>query len=520
MANLNTKTISAGVGDILAVDGGIDASTARQIKDGDGTVSPFYITQSSVGVNVSPAETFHLKNTTGGNSECKFVMDGADMAIQIINAMNTWTFGADNAPDRFVIADGTGLSSGEKLVIQADGKVGIGASSPAQELEVAGDIAVLRTDVSATRYVGITQSNGDMLNSTASIGFISDGTDQQISFHTHNSGSSSGERMRIDEDGKVGIGTDTPDALLTVDGNTTSSATVTLARFHSHEDNSEGSILELTGTTHTSVGNRNITLQSYYNTSTASILALNPAGGNVGIGTVTATDPLTIVTSGALGLVLGEQTGTTTESARLFFLSSSSGSANCTIYNKTGYLAFSDNSTEGGGSSGTVRTRFVNGGGISPNANDSYDLGQDGLRWEDVYATNGTINSSDERMKNTILDSTLGLDFVNKLRPVSYKWNATTRVDKDDNDKVMESVEIKRERTHYGLIAQEVKKVLDGLSIDSKDFAGYIDSNQSGNKKSNSENVDVYGLRYTEFIAPLIKAVQELSAKVTALENK
>ena len=198
MANLNTKTISAGVGDILAVDGGIDASTARQIKDGDGTVSPFYITQSSVGVNVSPAETFHLKNTTGGNSECKFVMDGADMAIQIINATNTWTFGADNAPDRFVIADGTGLSSGEKLVIQADGKVGIGASSPAQELEVAGDIAVLRTDVSATRYVGITQSNGDMLNSTASIGFISDGTDQQISFHTHNSGSSSGERMRID----------------------------------------------------------------------------------------------------------------------------------------------------------------------------------------------------------------------------------------------------------------------------------------------------------------------------------
>ena len=79
-------------------------------------------------------------------------------------------------------------------------------------------------------------------------------------------------------------------------------------------------------------------------------------------------------------------------------------------------------------------------------------------------------------MKNTILDSTLGLDFVNKLRPVSYKWNATTRVDKDDNDTVMESVEIKRERTHYGLIAQEVKKVLDGLSIDSKDFAGYIDS--------------------------------------------
>ena len=35
MANLNTKTISAGVLDILCVDGGISGD--KQIKDGDGT---------------------------------------------------------------------------------------------------------------------------------------------------------------------------------------------------------------------------------------------------------------------------------------------------------------------------------------------------------------------------------------------------------------------------------------------------------------------------------------------------
>jgi hypothetical protein len=33
------------------------------------------------------------------------------------------------------------------------------------------------------------------------------------------------------------------------------------------------------------------------------------------------------------------------------------------------------------------------------------------------------------------------------------------------------------------------------------------------------EKHDSFGLRYGEFIAPLIKAVQELSAKVTALES-
>ena len=53
MANLNTKTLAAGVGDILAVADGIDPSTARQIKDGDGTGCPFYITTTLVGIGAS-----------------------------------------------------------------------------------------------------------------------------------------------------------------------------------------------------------------------------------------------------------------------------------------------------------------------------------------------------------------------------------------------------------------------------------------------------------------------------------
>ena len=42
---------------------------------------------------------------------------------------------------------------------------------------------------------------------------------------------------------------------------------------------------------------------------------------------------------------------------------------------------------------------------------------------------NGTINTSDERLKKDIQDSDLGLDFINKLRPVSYKFK------KDKQDK-------------------------------------------------------------------------------------
>lgn len=60
------------------------------------------------------------------------------------------------------------------------------------------------------------------------------------------------------------------------------------------------------------------------------------------------------------------------------------------------------------------------------------------------------------------------------------------------------------ERTFYGLIAQDVKAALD--KVNAGDFAGWTLAD-----KDDPESTQ--GLRYTEFVAPLIKAVQELSAK-------
>ena len=61
-------------------------------------------------------------------------------------------------------------------------------------------------------------------------------------------------------------------------------------------------------------------------------------------------------------------------------------------------------------------------------------------------------------------------------------------------------------RKHYGLIAQEVKEALDKAGVE--DFGGWV--NQEDNTQA---------LRYEEFIAPLIKAVQELSARIKAIEE-
>ena len=49
------------------------------------------------------------------------------------------------------------------------------------------------------------------------------------------------------------------------------------------------------------------------------------------------------------------------------------------------------------------------------------------------------------------------MSFIKELKPVSYKFNNKTR-------------------THYGLIAQDVKETLDSISKSTENFAGYIEA--------------------------------------------
>jgi len=164
---------------------------------------------------------------------------------------------------------------------------------------------------------------------------------------------------------------------------------------------------------------------------------------------------------------------------------------------------------------------------FSPSANNTFSLGKAGNRWTEVFAVNGVINTSDKNAKTEIEDTSLGLNFINLLQPKQYKMKQSGRwtdgelvdmVDEnghvviDSDGKTIKVIKqgsqqpIPGQRFHQGLIAQEVKAVLDQLGIDS---AMWI----------NGEN-NIQGLRYEELIAPLIKAVQELSAKVVALETK
>lgn len=137
-----------------------------------------------------------------------------------------------------------------------------------------------------------------------------------------------------------------------------------------------------------------------------------------------------------------------------------------------------------------------------PRTSNTYELGSSGNMWKQIYSNNSTISTSDERLKNNIqsLDFDLTKRFIMGLNPIQY-----TMKDGDSG------------RTHYGLGAQSVEQLMKSLNMTSIDFAGFIKSPKieiiEGEKSKTTdckiiENEYIYGLRYEEFIAPLIKMVQ------------
>ena len=158
---------------------------------------------------------------------------------------------------------------------------------------------------------------------------------------------------------------------------------------------------------------------------------------------------------------------------------------------------------------GTIQGQFLSGElaskNVRPTVTNTYALGNASFVYTGVWATDTSINTSDARRKADITDCDLGLDFIAALRPVSYRWQEkVVRIDRDPE--TLDDVPVMGPgvRPHYGLVAQEVAAVLG-----ERDFAGYI----------HDVDADLYALRYSEFIAPLIKAVQELTARVEALES-
>ena len=195
------------------------------------------------------------------------------------------------------------------------------------------------------------------------------------------------------------------------------------------------------------------------------------------------------------------------------------------IYGNDDYLHISavDNNK-----SGIVISNVTGDIACRPASDCRVDLGIPSKRWDNIYAATPAISTSDRNKKTNInvLDEELTKQFIRGLMPYTYKMIDGTS-----------------DRTHTGLIAQDIEELLNKLNIDTKDFAGFIKSprtreieeqvlDEEGNSVlDENENKKIrvkveviegeydYALRYEEFISPLIRFVQLQDKDISELRE-
>jgi len=174
---------------------------------------------------------------------------------------------------------------------------------------------------------------------------------------------------------------------------------------------------------------------------------------------------------------------------------------------------------------GAVGFIFGNGSQGFPNAiippnSATYTLGRTGQTWSTIYVQTAPVVGSDERDKN-VLGPTPGLDFITRLEAVQYKLKVggyDVEAIPDTTPPEFNKTPIAGKRIHYGMLAQQVKSVIDELQL--PDFGGWVSKNPADPEAEQA-------LRYEEFIAPMIKSIQDLkalvdaqAARITALESR
>jgi hypothetical protein len=140
------------------------------------------------------------------------------------------------------------------------------------------------------------------------------------------------------------------------------------------------------------------------------------------------------------------------------------------------------------------------------NRDNYYDLGTGSARWDDVYATNGTIQTSDRNEKQQIASLTdaemTAAKAISKLFK-TFKWN----------DSVAEKGDAAR--THSGVIAQEVEQAMTDAGLNAGDYAFFISTTwwETQTEVAAVEAVEAVEATYDEDGSVLTEAVEAVEAQ-------
>jgi len=139
-------------------------------------------------------------------------------------------------------------------------------------------------------------------------------------------------------------------------------------------------------------------------------------------------------------------------------------------------------------------------------------LGVSGSRFDDIYATNGTIQTSDQNEKQQIASLTdaemTAAKAISKLFK-TFKWN----------DSVAEKGDAAR--THSGVIAQDVEQAMTDAGLNAGDYAFFISSDWTDEETGEERNRK--GIRYPQLMSFIGAATEQrlasIEARLDALEG-
>ncbi len=446
-----------------------------------------------VGIGVmSPQDRLHVNSASGENA---FRAQVGGVTKLLVSSNGGTALGSNVTPP----------SSG----LYVFGNTGLGNTSPTYKLQVKGDIAI---------DSGVYRLGGDPV----------------LKYNVPN------QSISLGNSGGTGTRLNTAVGYQALNNNTVGQANVALGHKALYSDNSGYSNIAVGSHAlySNATGNQLIAIGDsalYFNTSGLNLTAIgskvlfsNTSGYyNVGIGYQASYSNTTGSFNVAIGDYAAYYNTTSTQNTAVgynsMYTNTGSGS-NTALGAYSGYYA-STNSTFIGwdtyGSSAGVTNSTALGYHAPTTADNQVRVGDANVT--SIGGQVGWSSFSDGRFKKNIKENIPGLTFINQLRPISYNVDAegydnalsalTKRPDKQNGNQQRSTTEsaaltAKSKIVYTGFIAQEVEATAKKISYD---FSG-VDAPKNSN--------DFYGLRYADFVPPLVKAVQELSKQIDSLQNQ
>ena len=551
------------------VDGAV-TGTAKYIPKYDPTTgigfsdSAIYDNAGKIGIGTTgPVAPLHVSHGLS-QGEPGIILENADSgqdsdsAIRFSASSNNFTLGINNylPTGAFIIADGTDLSSNQRLVIDSSGNVGIGTTGPSAPLHISG--RVYQSDLGSSTFFGYEAGLNDDLsdNKNVAMGYQAlhsntTGADntangyqslysnitgtyntangyQSLYSNTANGNTANGNRSLYNN--TTGY-SNTANGFRSLYSNITGAYNTADGYYSLFSNTANGNTANgyealysnTTGTYNTANGYHSL----YNNVTGSGNIALGGAAGYNDTGTeniVIGYAISSVNTSGNYQLRIGN-------SQHDFIVGDSSGNVGIGVTSPSDKLDVLDTAAGGGGITTSHLTlgKFSDGSadpakiqhyaveadayiGLAAGAegddhillmNGNVGIGTDRPKYQLELSKNSAAKptssswtiSSDERIKTNIIDFTSGLDVLNKMRPITYNYNGRGGKGYDDNE------------SHIGFIAQEIQEIAPYM-IDT--YIGELDG-----KETELLNYDAHALPFI-----LINAIKEQQEQIKELEQR